>query len=158
MLPAPSEPNNIPTASPRSGLHLDLLSGEEFGTASTENSLALVPAAETTVPSAASEQNMLVLSGVYSSGNNGDSYNADIAFSAEQAYAVGYKYQQQKQEALPYLDGSAINYGHSIYEQASIVQGVERGLGDPLWNDHIADTQQRERLGMFASSSLLYMY
>ncbi|PKU61249.1 hypothetical protein MA16_Dca025492 [Dendrobium catenatum] len=145
LLPAPPGPNDIPITSPKSCPQLDLLSGEEFNTTSTDNSLALVPANETTAPSA-NDQNMLVLTGIYSPRNCGNNCTANIAFQAEQDYTVASLFQQQ-QQSISYLDGSAMNHGQSIHEHASFVQKAQPSHGDLSWNNHNVDTQQQARIG-----------
>ncbi|KAI0522947.1 hypothetical protein KFK09_005336 [Dendrobium nobile] len=145
LLPAPPGPNDIPITSPRSCLQLDLLSGEEFNTTSIDNSLALVPANETTAPSA-NDQNMPVLTGIYSPRNCGNNCTANIAFQAEQDYTVASLFQQQ-QQSISYLDGSAMNHGEAIHEHASFVQKALPSHGDPSWNNHIVGTQQQARIG-----------
>ncbi|KAL0924340.1 hypothetical protein M5K25_005156 [Dendrobium thyrsiflorum] len=145
FLPAPPGPSDIPITSPRSCPQLDLLSGEEFNTTSIDNSLALVPANETTAPSA-NDQNMPVLTGIYFPRNCGNNCTANIAFQAEEDYTIASLFQQQ-QKSISYLDGGAMNHGRSIHEQASFVQKAQPSHGDPSWNNHIVDTQQQARIG-----------
>ncbi|KAK8958664.1 hypothetical protein KSP40_PGU020353 [Platanthera guangdongensis] len=129
-----------------SGSHIDLLSGDDFGAVSAENSLVLVPANETTGASLEKAQNMLVISSAYSPRNSvKNNYLANKA-SSELVCASDSQFQQQDQ-ILPHTNGSFSNHGGSVYEQGPSVQSNH---AYPSWNNqfsHSGNMQHQVQTG-----------
>ncbi|KAK8948341.1 hypothetical protein KSP39_PZI005643 [Platanthera zijinensis] len=129
-----------------SGSHIDLLSGDNFGTVSEENSLVLVPADETAGASLEKTQNMLVISSAYSPRNSvKNNYLANKA-SSELVCASDSQFQQQDQ-ILPHTNGSFSNHGGSVYEQGPSVQSNH---AYPSWNNqfsHSGNMQHQVQTG-----------
>ncbi|KAE9587044.1 putative GAT domain-containing protein [Lupinus albus] len=119
----------------------DLLSGDDYNSPKTENSLALVPVGEQQPASPMSQQNALVLFDMFSNSSNAStSVNAQPTNVAGQTNQLGPQFQQQQnfisQSAL-YPNGNVPNGGSPRYEHSPYTQSR-----DPGWNGQAAQQQQ----------------
>ncbi|CAO2816821.1 unnamed protein product [Amaranthus hypochondriacus] len=127
---------------------IDLLSGDllgdDFGTPTAQDSLALVPvsAPQSSSP-IASESNALALVDMFSVNNTPDSSNSQTAFSSghEQAYPLPQELQQQHNlqpgQQMPFSNGIATSMGLPQYEQAGYMQPLGAS-----WNPQVSQQQQ----------------
>lgn len=127
---------------------IDLLSGDllgdDFGTPTAQDSLALVPvsAPQSSSP-IASGSNALALVDMFSVNNTPDSSNSQTAFSSghEQAYPLPQELQQQHNlqpgQQMPFSNGIATSMGLPQYEQAGYMQPLGAS-----WNPQVSQQQQ----------------
>uniref|UniRef100_A0A1D1ZG77 TOM1-like protein 2 n=1 Tax=Anthurium amnicola TaxID=1678845 RepID=A0A1D1ZG77_9ARAE len=163
LLPAPPSSNGT-TSAALIDPHMDLLSGEEYGTPAAENPLALVPVSE---PSAdfTSDQNILALSDMFTANTNSSSnqngpLGSNPQYSAPQTYATAPQFQLQQQGpvlSLPpppsqqpslYPNGTLSNVNLPEYEQRLHVQGAQLNNMNTSWNgqtaQHLNNPRQQE--------------
>ncbi|CAL0327294.1 unnamed protein product [Lupinus luteus] len=118
----------------------DLLSGDDYNSPKTENSLALVPVGEQQPASPMSQQNALVLFDMFSNNSNAStSVNAQPINVAGQTNQLGPQFQQQQtfiSQSTLYPNGNVPNGGSPRYEHSPYTQST-----DPAWNGQAAQEQ-----------------
>lgn len=138
LLPAPASAN-IPSTTTKVDPKIDLLSGDDFSSPTTENVLALVPVGGEPQPaSPVSQQNALALVDMFSSPSNSQS-----PYSAGQTHASSPQFRQQSftptQSAL-YPNGSVPG---TTYTQGS----------NTAWNEQISQQQQQSPSPVYGGQS-----
>ncbi|OIW14592.1 hypothetical protein TanjilG_32934 [Lupinus angustifolius] len=118
----------------------DLLSGDDYNSPKTENSLALVPVGEQQPTSPMSQQNALVLFDMFSNSNNASTaVNAQPTNVASQTNQLGPQFQQQQTFISPsalYPNGNVPNGGSPRYEHSPYTQSI-----DPAWSGQAVQQQ-----------------
>ncbi|KAL4303217.1 hypothetical protein GQ457_10G002190 [Hibiscus cannabinus] len=134
LLTAPPATNGS-TPPPAANPKMDLLSGDDFNSPKTDNSLALVSLGEPQQATPASQQNALVLFDMFSDGSNtSNSVNTQSSGFAGQTNPLTPPIQQQQQNF--HANGTAPNMGSLQYEQ-TYAQGTV-----PAWNGQLVQQQQ----------------
>ncbi|KAJ4950037.1 hypothetical protein NE237_026869 [Protea cynaroides] len=144
LLPAPSASNGLATAPARVDPKMDLLSGDNYNSPTTDNSLALVPVGEPqqTSPVSQSQQNILALSDMFSQNNNGtDSFNSQAVYQGGLTYPSSPQFSQQRPVQSPrspfYSNGGTSNMGLTQYEHSP--------YGNTAWNGQVPQDMNHQQ-------------
>ncbi|KAJ6818403.1 target of Myb protein 1-like [Iris pallida] len=137
LLPAPPVSNGSSASSAKADPHMDLLSGENYGTSAAENPLALVPVSQPLAVSA-SDQNILALADMFPQSNNNsnthvDPFSSNSAYPAPQTFPSASQLQQPPQ-AASYPNGGISTSGSPQFVQAAYAQGAQVNHTNPEWN------------------------
>ncbi|CAL5435532.1 unnamed protein product [Camellia sinensis] len=137
LVPAAPAANGPTTTPIKVNPKMDLLSGDDFNSPSSVNTLAIVPAEPQSNSPVANQQNALALVDMFSQNNN----NQPV-YPVGQAYPPSTPQFQQQQNFQPpqtsvYSNGIGPNMMVPQYEQPIYTQGA-----NPAWNGQIAPQQQ----------------
>ncbi|KAL7166321.1 hypothetical protein ACSBR2_037070 [Camellia fascicularis] len=137
LVPAAPAANGPTTTPIKVNPKMDLLSGDDFNSPSSVNTLAIVPAEPQSNSPVANQQNALALVDMFSQNNN----NQPV-YPVGQAYPPSTPQFQQQQNFQPpqtsvYSNGIGPNMMVPQYEQPLYTQGA-----NPAWNGQIAPQQQ----------------
>lgn len=102
---------------------IDLLSGDDYNSPTAGNSLALVPVGDPQPPSPISQNNALVLSEMYSQGNNlTNAFNSQPVYSSGGTYSPTSQFQHQQpfqsSQLVLYSNGNTPRMGNHEHEQS----------------------------------------
>ncbi|XP_072978731.1 TOM1-like protein 9 isoform X2 [Typha angustifolia] len=139
-LPAPPVSNVSVTSSAKVDPNMDLLSGLDFNTPATENSLALVPVSDL-LANSASDQNILALADMFpqnnASNNNSNpanSFDLNSSLPASQTYTAPSQLQVQSQQPQqPELHSS----GGISNSMTAYGQGLQSNHATSAWNGQL---------------------
>ncbi|KAL3361409.1 hypothetical protein AABB24_014359 [Solanum stoloniferum] len=137
LLPAP--PANIPSTTTKVDPKIDLLSGDDFSSPTTENVLALVPVGGEPQPaSPVSHQNALALVDMFSSPSNSQS-----PYSAGQTHASSPQFRQQ----------SFTSTQSALYPNGSVPGTTYTQGSNTAWNEQISQQQQQSPSPVYGGQS-----
>ncbi|KAJ6795625.1 TOM1-like protein 2 [Iris pallida] len=138
LLPTPPVSNGSSTPSAKVDPHMDLLSGENYGTPAAKNPLALVPVSQP-IALSASDQNILALADMFPQSNNvsnnapASPFGSNPAYPPAQVYPTTSQLQQSPQPAS-YSNGGISASGSPRFQQAAHDQGAQMNHANPAWN------------------------
>ncbi|TMW99953.1 hypothetical protein EJD97_001623 [Solanum chilense] len=138
LLPAPSSAS-IPSTTTKVDPKIDLLSGDDFSSPTTENVLALVPVGGEPQPaSPVSQQNALALVDMFSSPSNSQS-----PYSAGQTHASSPQFRQQ----------SFTSTQSTLYPNGSVPGTTYTQDSNTAWNGQISQQQQQSPSPVYGGQS-----
>lgn len=138
LLPAPPSAN-IPSTTTKVDPKIDLLSGDDFSSPTTENVLALVPVGGEPQPaSPVSHQNALALVDMFSSPSNSQS-----PYSAGQTHASSPQFRQQ----------SFTSTQSALYPNGSVPGTTYTQGSNTAWNEQISQQQQQSPSPVYGGQS-----
>ncbi|KAG5591960.1 hypothetical protein H5410_042474 [Solanum commersonii] len=138
LLPAPPSAS-IPSTTTKVDPKIDLLSGDDFSSPTTENVLALVPVGGEPQPaSPVSHQNALALVDMFSSPSNSQS-----PYSAGQTHGSSPQFRQQ----------SFTSTQSALYPNGSVPGTTYRQGSNTAWNEQISQQQQQSPSPVYGGQS-----
>lgn len=132
---------------------IDLLSGDDYNSPTAENSLALVPVGDPQPPSPISQNNALVLSEMFSQGNNPtNSFNSQPVYTSGGTYSPTSQFQHQQpfqsSQLVLYSNGNTPRMGNHEHEQSPFGHANH---SNPVWNGQLAQGFNNQQQSIYGS-------